>query len=53
MAPWWAAWQRAFEQACGSADEWRFPADLPPRQRALARAAGLNPRELTARTLVM
>jgi SAM-dependent methyltransferase len=49
--PWWPEWQAAFEQAGGRADEWRFPADLPKTQQALARAAGLDPRELTARSL--
>jgi SAM-dependent methyltransferase len=49
--PWWAEWQRVFEHAGGRADEWRFATDLPPTQYALARAAGLNPRELTARSL--
>jgi hypothetical protein len=49
--PWWSEWQTAFEQAGGREDEWRFPAVLPPTQQALARAAGLNPRELTARSL--
>jgi hypothetical protein len=49
--PWWAEWQRAFEQAGGRADEWRFATALPPTQYALARAAGLSPRELTARSL--
>jgi hypothetical protein len=33
--------------------EWRFPADLPRRQRDLAKAAGLDPRELTARSLYL
>jgi hypothetical protein len=51
--PWWADWQAAVEGAGGRADEWRFPADLPPTQRALAHAAGLNPRELTARSLFL
>jgi hypothetical protein len=50
---WWSDWQRAFEQVGGRADEWRFPAVLPSRQASLARAAGLDPRELTARTLTM
>jgi Methyltransferase domain len=49
--PWWAAWQTTVERAGGRADEWRFPTALPPTQHALARAAGLNPRELTARSL--
>lgn len=51
MAAWWPAWERAFAAAGGRADEWRFPAALPDRQRSLARAAGLDPRELTARSL--
>jgi hypothetical protein len=51
--PWWREWEAAVEGAGGRADEWRFPADLPPTQRALARAAGLDPRELTARSLLL
>jgi len=51
IAPWWNEWVKAFEVEGGRADEWRFPSDLPQRQRDLARAAGLDPRELTARSL--
>jgi hypothetical protein len=51
--PWWPAWERTFVSAGGRADEWRFPITLPPRQLALARAAGLDPRELTARSLYL
>jgi SAM-dependent methyltransferase len=51
LARWWAAWQQAFIEAGGSAHEWRFRTDLPCRQRTLAKAAGLDPRELTARSL--
>ena len=51
VAPWWDDWRSAFEGAGGRADEWRFPSGLPARQRELARAAGLDPRELTARSL--
>ena len=51
FAGWWTEWERAFTVAGGRADQWRFPADLPTRQRDLGRAAGLDPRELTARTL--
>jgi SAM-dependent methyltransferase len=51
IAPWWSDWEGAFTSAGGRADEWRFPSDLPQRQRDLARAAGLDPRELTARSL--
>ncbi|HSC27209.1 MAG TPA: hypothetical protein VLD67_08045, partial [Vicinamibacterales bacterium] len=50
-APWWGEWSRAFEHAGGRADDWRFPAALPEFQRRLARAAGLDPSELTARSL--
>jgi Methyltransferase small domain len=53
LSPWWAEWQQQFERAGGRADEWRFPADLAPTQRTLARAAGLDPRELTARSLFL
>jgi hypothetical protein len=49
--PWWTEWQNAIVKAGGRADEWRFPASLPDRQLQLARAAGLRPRELTARSL--
>jgi SAM-dependent methyltransferase len=51
MAGWWPQWEGAFRAAGGSADEWRFGIPLPERQRQFGRAAGLDPRELTARTL--
>lgn len=53
QAPWWNTWQKIFISAGGRADEWRFRVDLPDRQRSLARAAGLDPRELTARSLFL
>ena len=49
--PWWPRWASAVLHAGGREDEWRFPADLPATQHAVARAAGLDPRELTARSL--
>lgn len=49
--PWWQEWQASFEQAGGRADEWRFPCTLPARQLQLARAASLDPKQLTARSL--
>jgi hypothetical protein len=52
-APWWSTWESAFTTAGGRADEWRLPSSLPPRQRQLAKSAGLNPQELTARTLFL
>jgi hypothetical protein len=51
MAGWWTRWEGAFTAVGGRADEWRFRTPLPERQRQLGRAAGLDPRELTARTL--
>jgi hypothetical protein len=50
---WWPEWTDRFVAAGGRADEWRFRVELPERQRALGRAAGLDPRELTARSLWM
>jgi hypothetical protein len=51
LTGWWTEWEQAFGAAGGRGDEWRFPVALPERQRQLARAAGLRPRELTARSL--
>jgi hypothetical protein len=51
LTPWWTAWTDAFAAEGGVADEWRVAAALPGRQRDLAKAAGLKPTELTARTL--
>ncbi len=51
MTPWWSTWEAAVTAAGGQADEWRVPAVLPRRQRDLARAAGLRPQELLARSL--
>lgn len=50
---WWPEWGRSLTAVGGRADEWRFAAPLPESQRALARSAGLDPRELTARILWM
>jgi precorrin-6B methylase 2 len=50
---WWSEWDEQFRAAGGRADEWRFRTDLPERQRLLGRGAGLDPRELTARSLWM
>lgn len=49
--PWWAHWAAAFAAAGGREDEWRFRAPLPRFQRALAKGAGLDVQELTARSL--
>jgi SAM-dependent methyltransferase len=51
VAPWWGDWQRAFESAGGVAREWRVRANLPPIVAKLDRAAGMNHREITGRSL--
>jgi hypothetical protein len=51
LTTWWGGWEKVFAASGGRADEWRFAVPLPERQRQLGRAAGLDPRELTARTL--
>ena len=48
---WWPEWVDRLGHEGARADEWRFPADLPPALAQIARSAGLDPRELTARTL--
>ena len=51
VSPWWSEWQTAFADIGGQADEWRFPTDIPPLVRRLARATSLKPDVLTARSL--
>jgi hypothetical protein len=51
--PWWKAWATAFAGAGGREDLWRFPATLPPLVALLDRAAGLDHRVLTARSLYL
>jgi len=50
-APWWTRWRQAFETAGGRADEWRVRTELPAIVQKLDRAAGLNHREITGRSL--
>jgi hypothetical protein len=52
-ASWWAGWAEAVRPEGGREDEWRFPAELPGITARLGRAAGLDPRELTARSLYL
>lgn len=51
VAPWWSRWRREIEDAGGRADEWRVQKELPAMVAKLDRAAGLDHRELTARSL--
>ena len=50
---WWEGWAARFARAGGRADEWRFPVTLPEPLARLDRAAGLDHRELAARTLCL
>jgi hypothetical protein len=51
VARWWGRWRREFEGAGGRSDEWRLRAPLPAIVAKLDRAAGLDHRELTGRSL--
>ncbi len=51
VARWWDTWRQAIEKAGGRADEWRVRVELPPIVAKLDKAAGLNHRELTGRSL--
>ncbi len=51
IAPWWDSLAARVVAIGGRADEWRFAVDLPPLLRLFDKAAGLDHRELTARTL--
>ncbi len=49
--PWWNHWAEALATVGGRSDEWRFPVSLPGTLALLDRAAGLDHRHLTARSL--
>jgi SAM-dependent methyltransferase len=48
---WWPEWSARLIAEGARADEWRFPAALPTLTRQIAKGAGLDPREFTARTI--
>ena len=50
---WWKGWAETVTGAGGRADDWRFRDLLPARQRTLAKGAGLDVQEMTARTLYL
>lgn len=52
-APWWGSWREAFLAAGGRDDDWRFRVALPEAVVRLDRAAGMDHRELTARSLYL
>jgi SAM-dependent methyltransferase len=51
IAPWWDDLAARVARVGGRADEWRLAIDLPPLLQKFDRAAGLNHRELTFRSL--
>jgi SAM-dependent methyltransferase len=53
VTPWWPEWADAVRTAGGREDEWRFRPELPERLALLGKAAGLDSRELTARSLAL
>ncbi|HSD65887.1 MAG TPA: class I SAM-dependent methyltransferase [Vicinamibacteria bacterium] len=53
VTPWWPEWVRAFVGAGGREDEWRFRPPLPDRLALLGKAAGLDSRELSGRSLLL
>jgi methyltransferase family protein len=53
VAPWWNRWRDTIGRAGGRADEWRFRVDLPAIVAKLDRAAGLDHREITGRSLFL
>ena len=51
VTPWWDEAASQAAQQGGRADEWRFRASLPPLLQTLDKAAGLDHRELTVRSI--
>jgi hypothetical protein len=51
--PWWPEWAEAVRGGGGREDEWRFRPRLPDRLALLGKAAGLDSRELTGRSLAL
>jgi len=51
LTTWWEEWARQCTSAGGRADEWRFRVELPPQLSLMDKAAGLDHRELTGRSI--
>ena len=51
LTSWWDEWAREWKDAGGRQDEWRFRVDLPEKLSLMDKAAGLDHRELTGRSL--
>lgn len=53
ISPWWNQWAGAFTKMGGRADVWKARIDPPPLVKRLAKASGLRPEMLTARSLFL
>jgi SAM-dependent methyltransferase len=51
LTSWWDEWSGEWKALGGRDDSWRFRAELPERLTLMDKAAGLNHRELTGRSL--
>ncbi len=51
ISPWWDDWAARFTKLGGRADVWKARIDPPPLVKRLAKASGLRPEMLTARSL--
>jgi len=51
ISPWWDDWAAEFTRLGGRADIWKARLDVPPLVKRLAKASGLRPEMLTARSL--
>ena len=51
ISPWWDQWAAEFQKIGGRADVWKARIEVPPLVKRLAKAAGLRPEMLTARSL--
>jgi hypothetical protein len=53
IAPWWDTVANEVVSRGGRNDEWTIPLDLPPLLQMFDKAAGLDHRELKARSLYL
>lgn len=53
ISPWWDDWAAVFTKAGGRNDTWKARVDTPVMVKRLAKASGLRPEMLTARSLFL
>ncbi len=53
LAPWWPDWASAFTAVGGRSHEWTLAPDLPERLALFSKGAGLNHRQVKARSLYL